>query len=217
VNPALFCPVNGRARHSVRAGGLRGENGAHGVTRPTLGFVGGLRPWHGVEILPELLARLQKRRPGTHLVIAGDGQLRRQLEREFAKRGLKKNVTITGLLRHEEIPAVIRHFDVALAPYPKHNHDFYFSPLKLFEYMACGVPVVAAKLGQIAEMVRHGKTGLLYPPGNLNALVACCERLLGDEALRHNLGAAAAKLVHSKFTWDGNAARVIRLAKTLGA
>ncbi len=206
VNSALFYP-----------NGTKKADGAHRVTRPTLGFVGGLRPWHGVEILPELLARLQKRRPGTHLVIAGDGQLRRQLEREFAKRGLKKNVTITGLLRHEEVPAAIRQFDVALAPYPKHDHDFYFSPLKLFEYMACGVPVVAAKLGQIAATVRHGKTGLLYPPGNLNALVACCERLLGDEALRRELGAAAVKLVHSKFTWDGNAARVTILAKQLGA
>ena len=48
-----------------------------------------------------------------------------------------------GLL-HEEVPAVIRQFDIALAPYPKHDHDFYFSPLKLFEYMACGVAVVAA-------------------------------------------------------------------------
>lgn len=215
VNPALFHPENGRARHSVRAGELGGTHDAPGVTRPTLGFVGGLRPWHGVEVLPELLARLQKRHPGTRLVIAGDGQLRGELEGAFAKRGLQKFVTITGLLAHEAVPDVIRTFDVALAPYPKHDHDFYFSPLKLFEYMACGIPVVAAKLGQIAATVRHGKTGWLYPPGNLNALVASCERLLADEPLRRKLGAAAARLVHGKFTWDGNAARVVELARRL--
>ncbi len=187
----------------------------NGPGAPTLGFVGGLRPWHGVEVLPELLARLQKRHPGTRLVIAGDGQLRNELEYAFTRRSLEKFVTITGMLGHETVPDVIRTFDVALAPYPKHDHDFYFSPLKLFEYMACGIPVVAAKVGQIAEIVRHGKTGLLYPAGNLKALVACCDRLLSDDALWHKLSEAAARLVRQKFTWDGNAARVVTLAKRL--
>lgn len=184
-------------------------------TPPTMGFVGGLRPWHGIEVLPELLARLQKRVPGARLVIVGDGQLRGDLERAFAKRRLQNLVTFSGALLHEEIPAAIRQFDVALAPYPKHSHDFYFSPLKLYEYMACGVPVVAARLGQIAQTIKHEKSGLLYPPGDVAALVGSCERLLQDAALRQRLGAAAAKLIHAKFTWDHNANRVVALAKKL--
>jgi len=204
--------VNGRAAAGGRPSAVRRRSGA---SAPIIGFVGGLRPWHGVEILPDLLARLQKRHPGTRLVIAGDGQLRGELEQAFAKRGLARLVKITGLLAHEEVPDLIRDFDVALAPYPQHNHDFYFSPLKLFEYMACGVPVVAARLGQIMEIICHGKTGLLYPPGNLNALTTSCERLLGDAALRRALGTAAARLIHDKFTWDHNAARVVALARKL--
>lgn len=234
VNPALFLPngvehglqaastsaIDKRSKspkplQSVSRSGLKAALRPNGAVAPVVGFVGGLRPWHGVEVLPELLARLQKRHPGTRLVIAGDGQLRSDLERAFAKRGLKKLVTITGLLGHEAVPDVIRTFDVALAPYPKHDHDFYFSPLKLFEYMACGIPVVAAKVGQIAETVRHGKTGLLYPAGNLNALVASCDRLLSDDALRHKLSGAAARLVRQKFTWDRNVARVVTLARRL--
>jgi glycosyltransferase involved in cell wall biosynthesis len=215
VNTDLFCPAVGRARNSVRATRSQTKDSAHGVTRPTLGFVGGLRPWHGVEVLPQLLARLGKGHPGLRLVIAGDGQLRSDLEREFKKRGLAKQVVFTGALLHEEIPAVIRRFDIALAPYPKHDHDFYFSPLKLFEYMACGVPVVAAKLGQISEVVTDGKTGLLYPPGNLNELVARCERLLANPKLCESIGRAAAKLVRQKFTWDHNAARAAQLAQRL--
>ena len=74
----------------------------------------------------------------------------------------------TGAVPHEEIPAWLGHFDVALAPYRPTEHAFYFSPLKLFEYMACGVPTVAARLGQIEEVVRHGETGLLYTPGQLD-------------------------------------------------
>ena len=186
-----------------------------GLKPALLGFVGGLRPWHGVEVLPELLARLSKRHREVRLVIVGDGQLRGELERRFMQHGLNRRVTFTGAMRHEEVPDVIRQFDIALAPYPKHDHGFYFSPLKLYEYMACGVPVVAADVGQISEVVRAGKTGLLYPSGNLKALVSRCEELLANPALRESIGAAASKLVREKFTWDQNAARVVALARKL--
>ena len=182
---------------------------------PVLGFVGGLRPWHGVEVLPALLGRLAGRYPDLRLVIVGDGQLRGELERDLEERGLAHGAVFTGSLPHEEVAALIHRFDVALAPYPRPAHDFYFSPLKLFEYMACGAPVVAASLGQIAEVVRHGETGLLYPPGELDALVASCERLLEDPDLRRRMGRAAAKEIHTHYTWDHNAARVIELARSL--
>ena len=208
VNPSLFCP--GQPDPTLRRKLKFGDG-------PVLGFIGGLRPWHGVEVLPELLARLSKRHPGVRLVIAGDGQLRGELERGFRQRGLVKQVVFTNALLHEEVPAVIRQFDIALAPYPKPDHDFYFSPLKLFEYMACGVPVVAADLGQISEVVTDGKTGLLYPAGNLSALAAGCEQLLGDAQLRAKIGGASAELVHRKYTWAHNAEYVIKLARKLRA
>jgi glycosyltransferase involved in cell wall biosynthesis len=184
---------------------------------PVLGFVGGLRPWHGVEVLPELLSRLVGRFPDLRLVIVGDGQLRGELERDLEERGLAHGAVFTGSLPHEKVAALIHRFDVALAPYPRPAHAFYFSPLKLFEYMACGAPVVAASLGQIAEVVRDGETGLLYPPGEFDALVASCERLLEDPDLRRRMGRAAAKEIHGRYTWDHNAARVIDLAQDLMA
>jgi 2-deoxystreptamine N-acetyl-D-glucosaminyltransferase/2-deoxystreptamine glucosyltransferase len=81
--------------------------------------------------------------------------------------------------------------------------------------MACGVAIIAAGLGQIAEVVRDGETGLLYPHGQVDALVAACERLLADPALRRSLGQAAAKEVHDRYTWDENAERVAELARSL--
>jgi glycosyltransferase involved in cell wall biosynthesis len=227
VNPELFFP-NGAGRGLQSASPSPASKSKviqsllqfvrrSGLKPALLGFVGGLRPWHGVEVLPELLARLSKHHPHLRLMIAGDGPLRDELERAFRQRGLARRVTFTGALLHEQVPDVIRHFDVALAPYPQHDHDFYFSPLKLFEYMACGVAVVAARQGQVAEVVRHGETGLLYPPGNLAALTAHCDRLLGDAALRRRLGAAAAKVVRARLTWDRNAASVVKLARSLVA
>src|SRR5437867_6254589 len=182
---------------------------------PVLGFVGGLRRWHGVEALPALLDKLVQRYRGLRLVIVGDGPLRGELEHALKERGLTRSVVFTGSLPHEEVADLIRQFDVALAPYPRPEHAFYFSPLKLFEYMACGIPVFAAGLGQIADVARYGETGWRYPPDELNALTAACDRLLADPALRQRLGQAAAKEVHGLYTWDQNAARVVELARPL--
>jgi glycosyltransferase involved in cell wall biosynthesis len=182
---------------------------------PVLGFVGGLRPWHGTELLPEVLARVSARHPGVRLVIAGDGPLRAELERSLNERGLAGRVVFTGAVAHDQVPAVIRQFDVALAPYPALDHPFYFSPLKLFEYMACGVPVVAANCGQIAEMIRDGETGLLHPPGDLDALADACDALLRNPKKRLLLGQSAAQFVRANFTWDRNATRAVDLARGL--
>lgn len=201
-------------RPGIRDAALAARFGLNGG--PVLGFVSGLRPWHGLEILPPLLERLVARHPDTCLVVVGDGPLRGKLEHDLRARGVTGNATFTGSLPHEEVAALIRHFDAALAPYPEPiGHAFYFSPLKLFEYMACAVPVVGARIGQIAEVVCDGETGLLYPPGELDALTAACERLLADPSLRERLGRAAAEQVRSRYTWDANAARAAALARPL--
>ncbi|HYT61354.1 MAG TPA: glycosyltransferase family 4 protein [Haliangiales bacterium] len=206
VDPSLFQP--GPPDASVRAR-LGLDDG------PVLGFVGGLRPWHGIEALPGLIERLARRHRQIRLAVVGDGQLRPQLEESFRKKKMRERVVFAGTLPHEEVAAVVRQFDIALAPYPRLDHAFYFSPLKLFEYMACGVAVVAAAVGQICEVVRDGKTGLLYPPGDVEALAGACDRLLDNPRLRRTLGRAAAKLVHTHYTWDRNASRAVDLARSL--
>ena len=208
VNSALFRPT-------PRDGAARARWGLG--DGPVLGFVGGMRPWHGVQVLPTLLERLVRSYPDLRLVVAGDGPLRGDLERDFRQRGLASSAILLGALAHEEVAELIPQFDVALAPYPEPEHAFYFSPLKVFEYMACGVPVVAAGLGQIAEVVRDGETGLLCPPGDLDALTVACDRLLADPNLRQRLGQAAAEEIRGSYTWDHNAARVVDLARELVA
>ena len=206
VDPNLFHPAapepSGRARLGLAAA-------------PVIGFVGGLRPWHGVEILPELLEKLSRRHPTLQMLIAGDGPLRGKLEADFQKRGLTNRVRFTGIVAHDQVPAIVRHFDIALAPYPRLDHDFYFSPLKIFEYMACGIPVVASACGQIRELIKTGKTGLLCRPQQIGALADACDRLLRNPALRRRLGESACKLVHTHYTWDHNARRATELAESL--
>lgn len=208
VDPARFQP-------GAPDAGLRERLGLG--PGPVLGFVGGLRPWHGVEALPELLERLCGGHPGVQLVIAGDGQLRGELEQELRRRGLAARAVFLGAIQHDEVGAVLRMIDIALAPYPRLDHPFYFSPLKLFEYMASGRAVVAADCGQISELIRSGETGVLYPPGDLDALAAACDGLLRQPKRRLALGEAAARFIRNHYTWDHNARRAVALAAALQA
>jgi glycosyltransferase involved in cell wall biosynthesis len=182
---------------------------------PVLGFVGGHQPWHGLSVLPALLERLLSRHPDLRLVVVGDGRGREELAREIEARGLAAKAVLTGPVPHEEVPALVREFDVAVAPYQRTDHDFYFSPLKLFEYMGCAAPIAAPRLGQIEEVVRDGETGLLYSPSDPDALASACDRLLSDLDLARRLGRAAALEVRRKYTWDHNAARVTQIAEAL--
>jgi glycosyltransferase involved in cell wall biosynthesis len=108
---------------------------------------------------------------------------------------------------------VIGAFDVALAPYPELPHDFYFSPLKLFEYLGCGVATVASAVGQIAELVQSGVHALLVPAADDAAMADACRQLLDDPAAARSLGARGSAVVHDRYTWDRNAA----VATSVGA
>lgn len=102
--------------------------------------------------------------------------------------------------------------DVAVAPYPALD-DFYFSPLKIFEYMAAGRAIVASAIGQIGDLITDGITGLLYPPGDTAALSAALQRLADDPVLRVQLGKAARQAVVQNHTWDGVAGRILKIAE----
>jgi len=206
VDPARFFP--GPAASAVR-------ERLDLSTGPVIGFVSGLRAWHGTGMLPAIVSRLSSRHPGLTLVVVGDGPQRAAVEAEVHSLGLGDAVRFTGAVAHDEIPGLIRTFDLALAPYEVTEHAFYFSPLKVFEYLACGVPVVASRVGQLPEIIEDGITGLLCAPGDIDDFVAACDRLLSDPEARRDMGQAGAKLIASSYTWDDNAARVTQLAEGL--
>src|SRR5207237_1211687 len=89
---------------------------------------------------------------------------------------------------------------------------FYFSPLKLVEYLAAARPVVAADVGELGHCVRPGDTGFLYPPGNADALAGAILELLADPARGTTLGRAGRDHVRREHTWEGNARAVAALA-----
>jgi glycosyltransferase involved in cell wall biosynthesis len=110
------------------------------------------------------------------------------------------------------VPAQLAAVDVAVAPYGR-DDGFYFSPLKLVEYLAAARPVVAADVGQIAHCVRPGETGCLYTPGDVAGLAAAIRGLLEDRARAAELGAAGRAHVRAEHTWAANARIVVDIAE----
>ena len=100
------------------------------------------------------------------------------------------------------------------APYEA-MEGFYFSPIKVFEYLAAGRAVVAGAAGQNAELLRHEETALLVPPGDAVRLESAIERLIEDPALRERLARNGREWVRRERTWAGNAARVTALGDDL--
>ena len=90
--------------------------------------------------------------------------------------------------------------DVLVAPYPQ-STDFYFSPIKIFEYMAAGRPIIASRIGQVAEILEHERTALLVPPGDSAALTQALLRLKSDPELGIRLAQAAQQEVRTAHTW----------------
>lgn len=166
----------------------------------TVGFVGTLKPWHGTETLIDAFAQLAGARLDARLVIIGDGPQREALEARAAERGIAGRTLFTGAIAPSEVPRWLRMIDVAAAPYPA-TGDPYFSPLKVLEYLAAGAVVVASRVGQLPELIDHGRTGVLVAPSDTDALASALFLLAEDPALRRELAEAGRDEIERTRTW----------------
>jgi glycosyltransferase involved in cell wall biosynthesis len=178
---------------------------------PVIGFVGTLKPWHGLEVLVDAAARLKAQGLQFGLLLVGDGPERAAIEAALAERGLAAQTELTGAVDPAEIPGLLARIDVAVAPYPD-LEDFYFSPLKVMEYMAAGRAVVASRIGDIDGLVEDGVTGRLCPPGDAAALAGELAALIADPAGRIRLGRAARRHAEAQLGWNAVARRILALA-----
>lgn len=198
VDPSVFHPqVDGSAARQRL--GLTGKF--------VIGASGTFKPWHGLSTLLEAFRQVHFEFPSTHLLLVGDGPLRARLEEDVRTAGPADAVTFTGDVPHEEMPAYLAAMDVAAAPYPRLDQQYY-SPLKLFEYMATGRAIIASRSGQAAQILTDGVTALLFEAGDRRELADSIRRLHLNPALRERLGRQAAEAGRA-FTWRNNVARVL--------
>ncbi len=166
-----------------------------------LGFTGSLKVWHGVDLLLAAFQRLHAADPHTKLLIVGTGPTEQLLRSQSGAADLTDAVIFTGPVDHERIPQYLSVMDVAVAPF-RDVDGFYFSPIKLFEYMAAGRCIVASRLGQIEEVIDHGVTGLLCKPDDVDDLAETLITVRNDADLRSRLGHAAGICARQRHTWD---------------
>lgn len=180
--------------------------------RPTVGFVGSLKPWHGVSVLLQAAAHVGD----IDVRIVGDGPQREPLAALAERLGIDARVTFTGAVPPQAIPRQLRTLDVAVAPYPA-TPEHYFSPLKLYEYLAAGLPVVASDIGQLAGTITAGVDGLLVPAGDPDALADALRTLHGSPQLRAELGAHARRTAVTRHTWDRTVEATLAAAGLTGS
>lgn len=173
-----------------------------------IGFVGSLKPWHGIDILMETFSLLMHDER-FHLLIVGDGPERKKLN------ALHKlhpgRITLTGNVRHDRIPDYLHAMDIAVAPYPALD-EFYFSPLKVLEYMAAGKAIVATNIGQIADLLSHRETGWLIDKPEPQAFADAIAAIAHDGELMTQLGRTASQIAKTEHQWTERVALIMRHA-----
>jgi glycosyltransferase involved in cell wall biosynthesis len=197
ANTALFRPDGPRTGHK----------------RPYVLFFGGLVRWHGVDVMLDA-ARSPAWPAGVDLVIAGpivDESLRAQFERPPG------NVVWLGGRRQKELPDLIRGAVAALVPIsdPEGRSSRGVMPLKMFEALACGTPVIVSDLKGQAEFVRNEDCGVVVPVGDAEGLAKAVAMLAADPGRARGLGENGARIVAAEHSWDvraGEVAQIVRAA-----
>jgi glycosyltransferase involved in cell wall biosynthesis len=172
----------------------------------TLGLVGFVRAWHGLDLVIEGMA---SGAANSRLVVVGDGPAVPDLTALAAKLGIADRVDFRGLVAPEQVAGLVATFDIALQP----SATPYASPLKIFDYMAAGCAIAAPDQPNIREILAQDVTASLFDPAATGAMWASVEQLIAEPAKRARLGAAArAELLARNYSWTGNAQRVVALA-----
>lgn len=175
--------------------------------RFVVGMAGSMKSWHGVKTLLHGFGLFAKRCPQSALLLIGEGPESERIE-AFQNRHPHLKIIATGGVHHADVARLLQGCDVCVAPYDR-LEKFYFSPMKVYEYMALGKAVVATDQGQIREIIKHGENGLLFEPGHHRQLRDRLARLQTDAPLRRRLGREARDSVADQ-TWTANAEKIVQ-------
>lgn len=178
---------------------------------PLAVYAGSLYRGRGVEEILETARGM----PDTAFLILGGPRSTAEAHAQTASSSDLINVTFAGPIPSAQVPRHLRAADVLLAPYRADCEDIsgahtiaFASPMKLFEYLAAGRPIVASNIGAIAEILTHESNALLVPPGDSAALAAAVTRVLQDPTLANELGAQALASVRNR-TWAARNAAIL--------
>lgn len=169
--------------------------------RPTMTFVGSFQPWHGIDLLLDSFNGVMEKITDAQLLLVGDGPGRSEAERRVSTSRWDGSVHFMGRLENSQVAEILAITDVSVAPFPYASSDIVGSPLKLFEYMAAGCPVIAS-WAPIHDVIEHEVNGIRVEPANASALADQLVRLLSNPTLSQRLGANAQRMALERYSWD---------------
>lgn len=175
-----------------------------------LGFAGNLTKWQGVEYLIEAIHYLVRRGINVTLIIIGDGILRHELEDKAETLGVKDRITFFGLAKYEEIPLLLSKARILVSykvPLPSG-----YSPLKLYEYLSLGKPVIVSDVKGF-EFIKKLQLGEVVRPEDSVALANSIEKLMFNPKLRKKYGLKGRKYVERNHSWLSIARRIHKYLK----
>ena len=179
--------------------------------RVVVTFVGTLKPWHGVA---DLITAAALARQSWSLRIIGDGPEMDSLRAQAGRRGVE--VDFRGAVAPQDIPAHVAGSAIGVAPYPDlgGGEQQYFSPMKVLEYLAAGLAVVASDVGQVPQLLEDGsgRHGVLVAPSDPTALAAALDDLAVCPDRRARMGRSGRLLAEQRHSWRRTVARILELA-----
>jgi len=193
VDPDLF--TTDRSASSMRRD-LRIDD------RFVIGWIGSFRRFHAIEQAVLAASRVEN----SLLLLVGDGPERAAIRRYAQELGVP--VRFTGTIPHERVPDYLAAMDVGLV-LAAEGQPFHYSPLKLAEYLAAGLPVVAPDIAQIRDRLTDGIDGVLSTPGDADALAGHLKQLRDDPILRARLRDGALDSAQRRWSWDCQIDRVL--------
>jgi glycosyltransferase involved in cell wall biosynthesis len=173
-----------------------------------VGYVGGFKGWHDVPTLINAFQRIVRKNLNLYLFLVGSGDTYRFCEELAKSDAFDNRVIFTGNVPPESVPEYLAAIDIAVAPFIPMDF-FYFSPLKLYEYMAAGKCIVTNRLGQIGEIITHQENGWLCEPGDIDGLAQALEVLMVSSEMRFHYGMSARKMAEEKHNWTTNAHMIV--------
>lgn len=175
----------------------------HGLQGKTVvGFIGFFFAHEGIDILLRAFAQLLVQQPDARLLLVGDGDTHAELRAEVSRLALDSHVVMTGRVPHADIQRYYSVCDVLVYPRRPARITELVAPLRPLEAMAMGRAVVASDVGGLREIVRHGETGLLFPPGDAASLATTLARLAADPPYRARLREGARRFAAEERDWQ---------------
>ncbi|THI91537.1 MAG: glycosyltransferase family 4 protein [Nitrospira sp. CG24A] len=165
-----------------------------------IGFVGSFYRYQGLTTLLEAFARIHDRRPSTRLLMIGEGEETAALLELAAQRGLSSWITWVGRVEYTRVPIWIGAMNVCVAPFCGNRGET--SPVKIFDYLACGRPVVASAIPSVTELFSRANGVVLVQPDQIDALAEAVLDLLADPEEACRLGRKGRVFVEQRFGWD---------------